>query len=138
MFWDISKTYVCFIFIRRPKGKFRNISFPNMHQVLRQDPEVSLTLDKIRYYHMLKNRQSEVDLNLMPRRGMAYERGVMIVSNPYTEDVMKKYNSMEMLIPRTGEVVHIAKLPQSLYTPGSTELKHGYKIQLLLLKLNFN
>ena len=86
--------------------------------MLRQDSDVSQTLDRIRYHHMLRNRQSEVDLNLMPRRGMAYERGVMIVSNPYTEDAMKKYNSMEMLMPRTGEVVHISKLPQSLYTPG--------------------
>ena len=87
-------------------------------KMLRQDSDVSETLDRIRYHHMLRNRQSEVDLNLMPRRGMAYERGVMIVSNPYTEDAMKKYNSMEMLMPRTGEVVHICKLPQSLYTPG--------------------
>ncbi|XP_076435308.1 kelch repeat and BTB domain-containing protein 8-like [Babylonia areolata] len=87
------------------------------NQTLRQDEEVSQTLDRIRYHHMLKNRQSEVDLNLMPRRGMAYERGVMIVSNPYAEEASKKYNSMEMLMPRTGEVVLICKLPQSLYTP---------------------
>ena len=54
----------------------------------------------------------------MPRRGMAYERGVMIIANPYTEDMLKKYNSMELLLPKTGEVIHICKLPQSLYTPG--------------------
>lgn len=75
-------------------------------------------LDNVRYYHMLRNRQQEMDLNLMPRRGMMYERGVMIIANPYTEDALKKYNSMEMLLPKTGEVIHIAKLPQSLYTPG--------------------
>lgn len=79
---------------------------------------MSRTLDQIRCHHMLRNRQSEMDLNLMPRKGMAYERGVMIVSNPYTEDALKKYNSMEMLMPNTGEVVHVCKLPQSLYTPG--------------------
>ena len=59
-----------------------------------------------------------MDVKLMPRRGMVYERGVMIIANPYTEDILKKYNSMEMLLPKTGEVIHICKLPHSLYTPG--------------------
>ena len=82
------------------------------------NPDLRKTLDLIRYYHILKNRQQEMDLNLMPRRGMAYVRGVMIIANPYTEDTLKKYNSMELLLPKTGEVINICKLPQSLFTPG--------------------
>ena len=49
---------------------------------------------------------------------MQYERCVMIIANPYTEDSLKKYNSIEMLLPKTGEVIFLTKLPQSLYTPG--------------------
>uniref|UniRef100_A0A2C9MAJ6 BTB domain-containing protein n=2 Tax=Biomphalaria glabrata TaxID=6526 RepID=A0A2C9MAJ6_BIOGL len=86
--------------------------------LLQENSELRCLLDTIRCYHMLKNRQQEMDVKLMPRRGMVYERGVMIIANPYTEDVLKKYNSMEMLLPKTGEVIHICKLPQSLYTPG--------------------
>lgn len=86
--------------------------------LLRTDENLANRLNLIRYYHMLKNRHSEMDVNLMPRRGMPYERGVMILANPYTEDSLKKFNSMEMLLPRSGEVIHICKLPQSLYSPG--------------------
>ncbi|CAG5133354.1 unnamed protein product [Candidula unifasciata] len=86
--------------------------------LLRDNPEIVALLNTITCYHMLKNRQHEMDVKLMPRRGMVYERGVMIIANPYTEDVLKKYSSMEMLLPKTGEVMHICKLPQSLYTPG--------------------
>ena len=57
----------------------------------------------------------------MPRKGMQYERCVMIIANPYTEDSLKKYNSIEMLLPKTGEVIFLTKLPQSLYTPGMFE-----------------
>ena len=88
------------------------------NQVLKENESLRITLDTVRYYHMLRNRQQEMDLNLMPRRGMSYERGVMIIANPYTEESLKKYNSMEMLLPKTGEVINICKLPQSLYTPG--------------------
>ncbi|XP_069104186.1 kelch-like protein diablo [Argopecten irradians] len=87
-------------------------------QILRECASLRKTLETVRYYHMLRNRQQEMDLNLMPRKGMMYERGVMIIANPYTEDQLKKYNSMEMLLPKLGEVIHICKLPQSLYTPG--------------------
>ncbi|XP_005111835.1 kelch-like protein 20 [Aplysia californica] len=86
--------------------------------LLKENTEMCSLLDTIRCYHMLKNRQQEMDVKLMPRRGMVYERGVMIIANPYTEDILKKYNSMEMLLPKTGEVIHICKLPHSLYTPG--------------------
>ncbi|KAK3096186.1 hypothetical protein FSP39_024171 [Pinctada imbricata] len=86
--------------------------------VLKQSEKLRQTLDTVRYYHMLRNRQQEMDLNLMPRGGMSYERAVMIIANPYTEESLKKYNSMEMLLPKTGEVINICKLPQSLYTPG--------------------
>ncbi|XP_076095876.1 kelch repeat and BTB domain-containing protein 8-like [Mytilus galloprovincialis] len=86
--------------------------------LLRSCESLRKTLDIVRYYHMLRNRQQEMDLNLMPRQGMLYERGVMIIANPYTEDSLKKFNSMELLLPKTGEVISICKLPQSLYTPG--------------------
>ncbi|KAL3848473.1 hypothetical protein ACJMK2_019327 [Sinanodonta woodiana] len=86
--------------------------------VLKSCKSLAETLDSVRYYHMLRNRQQEMDLNLMPRRGMMYDRGVMIIANPYTEDSLKKFNSMEMLLPKTGEIIHICKLPQSLHTPG--------------------
>ena len=69
-------------------------------------------------YFVVRNRHQEMDLNLMPRKGMQYERCVMIIANPYTEDSLKKYNSIEMLLPKTGDVVFLTKLPQSLYTPG--------------------
>lgn len=90
-------------------------------------------LDDIRYFHILKNRQLEMDLNLMPRRGMSYFRGVMILANPYTEDSLKKYNSMEMLMPWTGEVYHVFKLPQSLYTPGNEmfDLNELYWVKIM-------
>ena len=49
---------------------------------------------------------------------MHHVRAVMIIANPYTEDSLKKYNSVEVLLPKTGEVSFLCKLPQSLYTPG--------------------
>ncbi|KAK6167195.1 hypothetical protein SNE40_021287 [Patella caerulea] len=88
------------------------------NKCLNDNEEIRKKLDTIRYYHMLRNRQQEMDLNLMPRKGMPYERGVMILANPYTEDALKKYNTMELLLPKSGEVITICRLPQSLYTPG--------------------
>ena len=66
----------------------------------------------------LRDRHQEMDINLMPRKGMHHVRAVMIIANPYTEDSLKKYNSVEVLLPKTGEVSFLCKLPQSLYTPG--------------------
>ncbi|XP_060554452.1 kelch-like protein 12 [Ruditapes philippinarum] len=86
--------------------------------MLKECETLNETLDNVKYYHMLRDRHQEMDLNLMPRKGMQYERGVMIIANPYTEDSLKKYNSIEVLLPKTGEVVFLCKLPQSLYTPG--------------------
>ena len=103
-FANISSYYFCDKIDRNP--------------LLKDCESLRKTLDIVRYYHMLRNRQQEMDLNLMPRLGMAYERGVMIIANPYTEDSLKKFNSMELLLPKTGEVISICKLPQSLYTPG--------------------
>ena len=94
--------------------------------VLRESEVLSKNLESVRQYHMLCNRQQEMDLNLMPRKGMMYERGVMIIANPYTEDSLKKFNSMEMLLPKVGEVEHICKLPQSLYTPGNAHSVKRY------------
>ena len=44
--------------------------------------------------------------------------GIIIIANPYSEDTTKKFNSMELLVPRTGTIHHLCKLPQSLYMPG--------------------
>ena len=41
------------------------------------------------------------------------------MANPYSEDATKKFNSMELLVPRTGTIHHLCKLPQSLYMPGA-------------------
>ena len=70
-----------------------------------------------------------MDLNLKPRKGMSDESCVMILANPYTEDALKKFNSIEILLPRTGEVIFMCKLPQSLYTPGKfvNTFPHVYK-----------
>ena len=67
---------------------------------------------------MLRNRQREIDLNYLPRKGMTYSRVVFIMANPYSEDSSRKFNSMEALLPKTGELKHVCKLPQSLYMPG--------------------
>ena len=75
-------------------------------------------LDTVKYYHMLKNRQHEMDLNFLPRKGMSYDRAIIIMANPYCEDNSKKFNSMGMLLPKKGECRHLCKLPQSLYMPG--------------------
>ncbi|XP_050389710.1 kelch-like protein 40a isoform X4 [Patella vulgata] len=97
------------------------------NKCLNDNEEIRKKLDMIRYYHMLRNRQQEMDLNLMPRKGMPYERGVMILANPYTEDALKKYNTMELLLPKSGEVITICRLPQSLYTP--EQKAHGPELQ---------
>ncbi|ESP03276.1 hypothetical protein LOTGIDRAFT_137657 [Lottia gigantea] len=94
-------------------------------------PEIQKTLGVIRYYHMLRNRQQEMDLNLMPRKGMLYERGVMILANPYTEDALKKYNTMELLLPKTGEVITICRVAvtgdNQIYLGGGAIRKINYR-----------
>ena len=119
-------------------------------------------LDNVKYFHVLKNRQNEIDLNYVPRRGMGFERGgcalkspihvrflkihlhplkrtsvftllgIIIMANPYSEDTTRKFNSMELLVPRTGSIHHLCKLPQSLYMPGNIE--HSIN-NLFLLRL---
>ncbi|WAR03750.1 KLH20-like protein [Mya arenaria] len=88
------------------------------NQLLKEYESLSSKLDDVKYFHMLRDRHEEMDLNLTPRQGMQHERAVMIIANPYTEDTLKKYNSVEVLLPRSGEVIFLCKLPQSLYTPG--------------------
>ena len=80
------------------------------------------TLNKVKYYHMLRNRQNEIDLNYVPRRGMPYIRGIIIIANPYVEDGGRKFNSMEMLLPDSGAIHHLCKLPTTLYMPGKLYL----------------
>ena len=74
---------------------------------------------KVKYYHMLRNRIAEVDLNFMPRKGMPTVRGVIILANPHSEDgSSRKFNGMDILMPKTGKIKHLCKLPQSIYMPG--------------------
>jgi hypothetical protein len=49
---------------------------------------------------------------------MQYERGIVILANPYAEDNLKKFHSVEVVLPKTGEVKFLCKLPQSLFMPG--------------------
>ncbi|XP_014782728.1 kelch-like protein diablo [Octopus bimaculoides] len=79
---------------------------------------VQKTLHSVRLYYMLKNRHLELGLNLMPRRGMDFKRGIVIIANPYAEDPQRKYGAMEILFPKTGNVRYVCKLPQGLCTPG--------------------
>ncbi|XP_052256287.1 kelch-like protein 12 isoform X2 [Dreissena polymorpha] len=88
------------------------------NSLLKECEDLKRKLDEVKYFHMLCDRHGEMDLNLLPRLGMQHERVVMIMANPYTEDSLKKYNSVEVLLPKTGEVIFLCKLPQSLYTPG--------------------
>ena len=60
----------------------------------------------------------QFDLNNVPRKGMEYERGIVVLANPYAEDNGKKFNSVDVVLPRSGEVKFLCKLPQSLFMPG--------------------
>ncbi len=85
---------------------------------LKECRELDTHLKVVKYHHMLKNRYMEVDLNFVPRKGMGYERGMLIMANPYVEDNNRKFNTLEILFPKTGTIRHLCKLPQSLYMPG--------------------
>ncbi|XP_013398965.1 kelch-like protein 28 [Lingula anatina] len=82
-------------------------------------PSLMKTLSDVRYYHMLKNRHHEMDLNFMPRSGMPYKRAIVIMANPYSDDPLTKYNSIEALLPtECGDATLLGKLPHSLFMPG--------------------
>jgi len=49
---------------------------------------------------------------------MEYERGIVVLANPYSEDASRKYNSVEVIFPVTGTVKFLCKLPHSLFMPG--------------------
>lgn len=86
--------------------------------LLQSSVQIQELLKMVKYYHILKSRASEIDLNLLPRKGMSYERGVIIMANPYNEDGSRKFNTMEILLPLSGEIKHLCKLPHSVYMPG--------------------
>jgi len=60
----------------------------------------------------------KIDLNELPRNGMGFERGIVVLANPYSEDANRKFNSVEVIFPRTGTVQYLCILPQSLFMPG--------------------
>ena len=88
------------------------------NQLMQSSPQLREILNQVKYYHMLKTRAPEIDLNFLPRRGMNYERGIIIMANPYNEDGSRKFNTMEILLPLSGEIRHLCKLPHSVYMPG--------------------
>ena len=61
------------------------------------------------------------DLNEVPRSGMKYERGIVVLANPYSEDTGRKFNSVEVVFPRTGTVKYLCKLPHSVFMPGKQD-----------------
>ncbi|XP_064639633.1 kelch-like protein 40a [Lineus longissimus] len=104
--------------------RFANISsyyfcdFIESNPMVRDCNALQDTLAKVRYYHMLKNRKQELDLNFTTRKGMNVIQGVLIIANPYSEENHMKFNSMEMLLPHHSKLLHVCRLPQSLYMPG--------------------
>ena len=44
------------------------------------------------------------------------------MANPHNEEGSRKFNSMEILLPKTGEMKHLCKLPQSVYMPGELKI----------------
>ena len=78
-----------------------------------------------------------MDLNEVPRNGMEYERGIVVLANPYSEDASRKFNSVEVVFPRTGTVKYLCKLPQSVFMPGTYDTGWAKKLdcyfKLLLL-----
>ena len=87
-------------------------------ELLNECEPLSEVMRTVRYFHTLRNRQSEIDLNDLPRSGMSYERGIVIIANPYAEENSQKFNCMDVVLPSTGEIKFICKLPQSLFMPG--------------------
>jgi len=49
---------------------------------------------------------------------MPYEKGICLIANPYAEENSSKFNCMEVVLPRTGEIKFLCKLPQNLFMPG--------------------
>jgi len=62
-----------------------------------------------------------MDLNDVPRSGMEYERGIVVLANPYSEDASRKFTGVEVVYPATGTVKYLCKLPQSLFMPGTVD-----------------
>ena len=63
----------------------------------------------------------QMDLNDVPRSGMEYERGIVVLANPYSEDASRKFTGVEVVYPATGTVKYLCKLPQSLFMPGTVD-----------------
>jgi len=63
----------------------------------------------------------KIDLNEVPRNGMAYERCIIVLANPYSEDASRKFNSVEVVFPRTGIVKYLCKLPHAVFMPGKDD-----------------
>ena len=58
----------------------------------------------------------------MPRCGMAYDRGIVVLANPYCDEPGRKFSAVEVVLPQTGTVKYLCKLPQSLFMPGKSPL----------------
>jgi len=60
----------------------------------------------------------QLDMNDMPRRGMPYERAIIVLANPYCDEPGRKFSAVEVVLPQTGTVKFLCKLPQPLFMPG--------------------
>lgn len=89
------------------------------NELLQNDVEMLQMLLKCKYYHMLKNRVAEIDLNLLPRKGMNYSRHIVLVANPHSQaPTAEKCISMEMLDLKKREIKSLCSLPRGVYMPG--------------------
>lgn len=63
--------------------------------LLRDNKTLKHLLDNVKYFHVLKNRQHEIDLNFVPRRGMGFERGTCTVFLSHYSSGQIKLNDHE-------------------------------------------
>ena len=80
--------------------------------------EITELMNTVKYYHMLRNRHAELDLNYVQRKGQSRQHGILVVANPYNEETANKFNCVEFLLPHTGDMKYVCRLPHSLYMPG--------------------
>lgn len=104
------------------------------NELLRGCDPLQKSLHAVRYFHMMQNRRLEVDLNDIPRSGMPFERVIVVVANPQAEDNSQKFNCMQAVLPRSGEIKFICKLPHNLFMPGKYYYYYYLKHSQIMLK----
>lgn len=89
----------------------------NKNKILKNYKSLKKILNTIKYFHILRNKQHKINLNLIPRKKITHETKIIIITNPYTKKQIKKFNNIKILLPKTKKIITIYKLPQNLYTP---------------------